>query len=50
MKNKVIKSSQMIEDILKQIEDAVILRNYDFQNNVQLPQIQEFSNFFEEHL
>lgn len=40
----------MIEDILKQIEEAVILRNYDFQNNVQLPQIQEFSNYFEEHL
>ena len=40
----------MIEDILKQIEEAVLLRNYEFNNQSNLPQIQEFSNFFDEHL
>ena len=40
----------MIEDILKQIEEAVLLRNYEFNTQHNLPQIQEFSNFFDEHL
>lgn len=37
VKNKVFKLSQMIEDILKQIEETVILRKYEFNNNNQLP-------------
>lgn len=40
----------MIEDILKQIEETIILRKYEFHNNNQLPQIQEFFSYFEEHL
>lgn len=32
VKKKVAKSAGMIEDIVKSIEDAVILREYDFES------------------
>jgi len=52
LKKKVAKSAGMIEDIVKSIEDAVILREYDFESrkeNVALPSVMEFYNYFEEH-
>lgn len=53
VKKKVGKSAGMIEDIVKSIEDSVILREYDFESrkeNVQLPSVMEFYNYFEEHM
>lgn len=53
IKKKVRKSSGMIEDIVKSIEDAQILREYDFESrkeNQSIPSLIEFYNYFEDHL
>lgn len=53
VKKKVAKSAGMIEDIVKSVEDAVVLREYDFESrkeNIQLPSVMEFYNYFEEHM
>jgi len=41
----------MIEDIVKSIEDAVILRPYDFdQKKDGYQSVMEFYNYFDEHM
>ena len=53
VKKKVAKSAGMIEDIVKNIEEAVVLREYDFETpkeSASLPSVMEFYNYFEEHM
>ncbi len=51
IKKRVQKSSSMIEDIVKNIEEAVVLRPYDFEaRKDSFQSVMEFYNYFDEHL
>jgi len=51
IKKKVGKSSGMIEDIVKSIEDAVILKDFDFEGRKESPfNPSEFSTYSDEHM
>ncbi len=51
IKKKVAKSSGMIEDIVKSIEDAVILKDFDFEARKDSPfNPSEFSTYSDEHM
>lgn len=51
IKRKVAKSSGMIEDIVRSIEEAVILKDFDFEGKRESPlSPSEFSAYSDEHM